>query len=480
MFAAKDSFCVRLPEFTRSLVFRWALLLSGAFIAGVLVIFLFVLLQAYATMTADVDGLIESVAANIAARPPERRIEDLNEHLRVNPRKVKLGGLFTSDGRRVAGNIAALPAGLKPDAPPQLAALARIDETGNEQDGGQETVRAIARRLPDGQILVIGRIDYEFAWIVSILRRALTLGLIPALAIPLLIGFILSLRSERRLDNINRQIQRIVAGELRERLPLSGAAPNPLDRLAVLVNGMLDEIETLVRRLAGVGDDIAHDLRTPLTRVRVSLERARQKANSLEQLRRSVDEAIAGLDQSLAIVTALLRIAEIEHRARIDHFGAVALRALVREVAELYEPIADEKRIALIADAPTELSVHGDRDLLFEAVTNLVDNAVKFTPEGGRVEIALARRADEAVVRVVDTGPGIEADERDLVGRRFYRSDKSRRSPGLGLGLSLVNAIVKLHGFSFSLSCAPGCVAEIAGPIRGHARPTDASTAVAA
>ncbi|MFZ2082149.1 MAG: ATP-binding protein, partial [Xanthobacteraceae bacterium] len=271
-----------------------------------------------------------------------------------------------------------------------------------------------------------------------------------------------SIRAQKRIEEVNSKIQRIVAGELRERLPARGTN-DPFDKLAALVNGMLGEIEVLVRRLAGVGDDIAHDLRTPLTRVRVSLERARQKAASLDELRGSVDRAIVGLDQSLAIITALLRISEIEHSRRIDGFRNVALGDLVREVGDLYEPIAEDKKVDFAVQAEAETTVHGDRDLLFEAIANLVDNAVKFTPQGGRVELSLLRQGNEAVLRVRDTGPGIPADEGELVTRRFYRSDKSRRDPGLGLGLSLVSAIAKLHGFSLKISSGPGCVAELVG-----------------
>src|ERR1700691_1058512 len=174
------------------------------------------------------------------------------------------------------------------------------------------------------------------------------------------------------------------------------------------------------------------------------------------------DQAIAGLDQSLAIITALLRIAEIEQSRRLDGFSQVRLAPLVREVGDLYDPIAEDKGVALRVEAADEATVHGDRDLLFEAVANLVDNAVKFTPEGGRVELALLRRGGESVIRVSDTGPGILESEREAVTRRFYRSDKSRRTGGVGLGLSLVAAIVKLHGFRFTISTGPGCTAEIA------------------
>jgi len=270
----------------------------------------------------------------------------------------------------------------------------------------------------------------------------------------------LSLRAQNRVKEVNRRVRRIVAGELRERLPTQGLN-DPFDRLAVIVNGMLDEIEMLIHGIAGVGDDIAHELRTPLTRVRVGLERGRKNAQTLQELQTVADQAIGGLDQSLAIITALLRIAEIEQSRRLEAFSDVALADVVREVGDLYEPIAEDKCIAFKVAAEIEPIVRGDRDLLFEAVANLVDNAVKFTPKGGNVELTLLRLGGECVVRVRDSGPGIGAGERDIIARRFYRSDKSRHTAGLGLGLSLVTAIVKLHGFRFAISSGPGCVAEI-------------------
>jgi signal transduction histidine kinase len=224
---------------------------------------------------------------------------------------------------------------------------------------------------------------------------------------------------------------------------------------------MLDEIEALIQSIAGVGNDIAHDLRTPLTRVRVGLERGRNNAATLGDLQRATDQAIVGLDQSLAIITALLRIAEIEQSRRLSGFSNVALADLVREVGDLYEPIAEDKNITFTVTAELEIFVRADRDLLFEAIANLVDNAVKFTLESGRVDLTLLESVDKGIVRVSDTGPGISVNELDLVARRFYRSDKSRRTPGLGLGLSLVAAIVKLHGFAFTIMPGSGCVAEI-------------------
>ncbi len=207
--------------------------------------------------------------------------------------------------------------------------------------------------------------------------------------------------------------------------------------------------------------DIAHDLRTPLTRARLTLERGRTNAATLEQLQAVADKAIAGIDQSLTIITALLRLAEIENSRRSAGFGTVALDDMLREVCDIYEPIAENKNIALHVGATNRLTVCGDRDLLIEAVANLVDNAIKFTPEGGKVDIALLRGEGETIVRVTDTGCGISEQECEAVLRRFYRSDKIRNTPGVGLGLNLVAAIVKLHGFRLAIHSGPGCRVEI-------------------
>jgi signal transduction histidine kinase len=312
-------------------------------------------------------------------------------------------------------------------------------------------------------VLVIGRDVDEALEISRVVSQALALGLIPALVLCLAVGALLSLRVERRIADVNQRVQRIVAGNLRERLPRQ-ARDDPFSKLAAIVNGMLDEIETLIHAISGIGNDIAHDLRTPLTRVRLILERGRSNAETLEQLQLITDRAVAGIDQSLAITTALLRLAEIENSRRSAGFGEVALADLVREVGDLYEPIADNKGISLHIDLAHTPTVNGDRDLLMEAVVNLVDNAVKFTPEGGRVEIALLRGNAESIVRVKDTGSGISEAERDIVLKRFYRSDKLRSAPGFGLGLNLVAAIVKLHGFRLTIHPGSGCVVEIASP----------------
>jgi signal transduction histidine kinase len=456
---ARPNTPMQLPEFTRSTTLRWTVLLVGIFAAFTVALLGFVYLKTKHDLTMRTDGAIVSQMGILAALSPGPRLESIKEGLRQDPARVRLVGLFDANGERIAGNVERRPSDLKIDGTAQNAVVDRMD--GNRRQ--QKAARLIARNLPDGSVLVIGRNADEVEEIARIVGGALALGLIPAVLLCIAVGVALSARARRRIVEVNERVQRIVAGNLHERLPY-GKADDPFSKLAIIVNGMLDEMETLIHSLAGVGHDIAHDLRTPLTRARLMLERGRAGATTIQQLQAVADKTIDALDQSLSIITAILRLAEIEKSQRSVGFGEVALADLVREVGDMYEPIAEDKGIALSVHSPHELSVHGDRDLLIEAVANLVDNAIKFTPAGGQVEIGLFRRNGENIVRVKDTGSGISEHERDAVLRRFYRSDKLKHTSGLGLGLNLVTAIVKLHGFRFTIRPGAGCVVEIACP----------------
>ncbi len=452
---------MRQPQFMRSNTFHWAFMVGGVFAVFIIVLFGFIYWKIDDYLTARSDRVITAQLEGIAALPPERRLEAIDERLRQDPRGVQLAAIFAADGHRMTGNLESLPPDLRIDAEAQGADIIRTDRNGREH----QTVRAIARRMRNGDVLVLGRNVDEAKEISHVVGQALALGLLPGFSLCLLAGAWLSVRAQKRVEEVNQRVQRIIAGDLRERLP-HRSVDEPFSKLAVIVNGMLDEMETMIHALAGVGNDIAHDLRTPLTRARLTLERGRTNAATLEQLQAVADKAIAGIDQSLAIITALLRLAEIENSRRSAGFGTVALDEMLREVCDIYEPIAENKNIALRVGATQPLTVRGDRDLLIEAVANLVDNAIKFTPEGGKVDIALLRIEDETIVRVTDTGCGISEQEREAVLRRFYRSDKIRNTPGVGLGLNLVAAIVKLHGFRMAIRSGPGCRVEIVCPDR--------------
>lgn len=449
---------MRRPDFARTPTFYSVLAVAFALALCTLVLLGIVYKQTTTYVISKYDALLVEELRIFASNTPDQLLQEINDRLLKDPQHIKIAGLFRTDGSRIAGNLDLLPPGLAPDVPTN-AVVIRID--GGERKA--QDVRVAARALPNGRYLVIGRQIDEITEIAKVVMRALSLGLLPAFILTIFIAMFLSNRVFVRVTELNRKIQHVVTSELRERLPTSGRG-DTFDQIAVSVNHMLGDIESLVREIAAVGDNIAHDLRTPLTRVRVRLERGRAHAASLDELRTVVDQAIGGLDQSLAIITALLRIAEIEHSRRLEGFSQVPLGPLVREIWDLYDPIAEDKGVTLRVNSADETTVHGDRDLLFEAAANLVDNAIKFTPKGGHVDLTLLRREDGAVVQVRDTGPGISESEREAVTKRFYRSDKSRRTEGLGLGLSLVAAIVKLHGFQFVITAGPGCTVEIICP----------------
>jgi signal transduction histidine kinase len=448
---------VHLPEVIHSTTFRWAMGVAVAFSVCTLLLFGFVYWQTADYVIAAVDTIIIADARANDVTTAEDVSRFITHYLADDPRRVKLAELFARDGTPLSGNVAALPPGLPVDSVPHTARLARLDSHGAEF----QNARVIAFKLSSGEVFVVGHDTSLLRQVGQVVTRALTLGLVPALCLAVLTGTWLSKRAQRRIDEMNRRVQRLIAGELKERLPVGGY-DDPLNRLAKIVNDMLDQIERLVGELSSVGDDIAHDLRTPLTRVRAILERGRDNARTLQDMSDTTDRAIAGLDQSLAIITALLRIAEIDHSRRSAAMTAVRLEEILRAVHELYHPIAEDKAVSLRLVLHDVAGVPGDRDLLLEAIANLVDNAVKFTPPGGAVALLLLQGPDGPLVRIEDTGPGIGETERGAVFTRFYRSDRSRHAPGVGLGLSLVRVIMKLHEFQLTILGGPGCRIEIA------------------
>jgi signal transduction histidine kinase len=450
---------MRQAQIIRSNIFHRALTVAGVFAAFVIVLFGFIYWQTDQYLIARSDRMITRQLNVIAALAGERQLNAIDEHLRQDSRGVQYAGLFAADGSRITGNLEQLPTELKMNDSVQSLSVVRTLPASREI----RVIRAIARRVPNGDALVIGREVDETREISHVVGQALALGLLPAFCLCLLAGAWLSKRAQERVEEVNQRVQRIIAGDLRERLPYRDV-DDPFSKLAAIVNGMLDEMETMIHALAGVGNDIAHDLRTPLTRARLALERGRTNATTLEQLQAVADKAVANIDQSLTIITALLRLAEIENSRRSAAFGNVPLHEMLREVCDIYEPIAENKNINLRVEVGHRLNVRGDRDLLLEAVANLVDNAIKFTPEGGKVDIELLRGDGETIIRVTDTGSGISEQEREAVLRRFYRSDKIRNTPGVGLGLNLVAAIVKLHGFRLAIHSGQGGRLEIICP----------------
>jgi signal transduction histidine kinase len=438
-------------------MFRLALLYSALFAFSTLLLFAFIYWQTAVVETQRVDGQLLHDSQFLASLSPAELKDTIDNRLMPDFRRVAHAGLFAADGTRLAGNLPAVPDKLKFNG-----AIHRVEVP--EQ---HLAIRAIGLSRPDGTRLVIGRNVDSLDNLQTVVIRALELGVMPAILLALAAGGLASQRTRKQLQKVHETAERIMKGDLRERLPTHGGGDD-LDRLASSVNHMLDEIARLMDDMKSVGDNIAHDLRTPLTRVRARLERARESAQSQAEWHEMVDRAVAGLDQALRLITALLRIGEIEGGRRRAAFEPVALHQIAAEIAELYEPFAEEKEVAFALSLAEVRPIAGDRDLLSELISNLVDNALKFTPPGGRVTLTLSEDSNGLRLAVADTGPGIPPELREAVFQRFFRSDASRSVEGYGLGLSLVDAIAKLHGFHLHIGDNhPGCVITLWCP-RGN------------
>ncbi len=448
---------VKTPDIFHTTTFHTAALASAGFAASTMLLFGFIYWQTAVWETARIDSYLTHETQALAREPAGDVALDVSSRFATDLHRQSLAAVFGPDLRVQAGGLAAFPAALPKDGTVHDVVASRSTANGIVT----EQIRAASLRLPDGRVVVVGRSEDDLAKLRRLVLRALELSLLPALALALGAGTFASVRSLNRVRSVNRSVARIMQGNLRERLE-SHDTNEVLDQLAASVNRMLDEIERLVEEVQGVGDDIAHDLRTPLTRVRARLERGRAGAATLEDLQQIVGQAIGDLDQALGMVTAVLRIGQIEAGARRAGFGQVALGAVAREAAEFYRPLAEERGISLDAETTPDLMVWGDQELLFEVAANLLDNAVKFTPPGGTVAVRTSMGASGPVLTVQDSGPGIAPRERALVLKRFHRGDRSRHVAGSGLGLNLVAAILRLHGYHLHMADAsPGLAIEM-------------------
>ena len=298
--------------------------------------------------------------------------------------------------------------------------------------------------------LLVGHDVYELERIRQVLLKALVYGVLVMLALALIGGLLMGRSTMRRINAINRTSEAIMKGNLSQRIPTRGSNDD-FDELAGNLNAMLDRIEELMAGVRRVSDNIAHDLKTPLARVRNRLETLKQSVQTSPHQSELVEQALTDADGLLSTFNALLRIARIESAQRKEAFSTIDFSALINDVAEFYEPLTEEKGQTLAVHSESDISMLGDRDLLFQAIANLVDNAIKYTPRGGAVTLTLTAEPSR-MLTICDDGVGIPVAERDKVWQRFYRADSSRSSPGSGLGLALVDAVARLHKMEISLS----------------------------
>ena len=304
--------------------------------------------------------------------------------------------------------------------------------------------------LDDGFRLLVGRDIHEYDEFGQRLHESSLwiIGLV--LGLGLLGGTAMSRNMLDRIDGINRVSQDIMMGDLGRRVPLTGNR-DEFDRLAHNLNGMLDQIERLMDGMREISDNVAHDLRKPLTRLRSRLEISLMEEGSVEAYRDTMERAVKDAEDLLQTFNSLLSIAQAESGVQREDMIDLDATALIRDVGELYEPAADEKDVHFSIEVEDGLTLRGNRHLLSQALSNLLDNAIKYTPDGHTVGIVAKARADGTEVIVHDTGPGIAAPDRERVFTRFVRLETSRNSRGSGLGLSLVRAVALLHGASITL-----------------------------
>ena len=347
--------------------------------------------------------------------------------------------LLGPDGQKILGNLSTWTS--------DKMLLDRLTDQKVTRYGRTSISRLLPHELPNGATLVIGRHMEDVHEIEQLVLRALVLG--GAIAVLLAVGgaFLFRHQLERRVAAIRRTALEIEAGDLSRRIPVSDA-DDEFTRLNHDINHMLDQIERLMDGVRAVSNAIAHDLRTPLGRIRSILEGALRPGTTREELSEAASAAIGGIDDLVVIFDKLLQIAEAESGARRQSFQPIALGEIITGVAELYDAAAEEKGVALKVDIDGEPTTLGDKDLLASATANLIDNALKYAGSNATVRVRVTQERNAVSIVVQDGGPGIPTEERGKVVTRFYRLDQSRSLPGNGLGLPIVAAISHLHGGS--------------------------------
>lgn len=450
----------RLIDLRHTTAFRLTAGLTGVFVVAIFAALWLIYAETTAELNTRTDTTIVTKAHMLALGTNARTLDAAVAALQDSTHLLESVAVFDQANRLLVGD-----ASLAPPFP-----IGRMFE----RRGGPRNapVRALALATTGGLIVVVSR---DISPILDLRARILTIMWATgagAVALVLGAGVALSLGPMRRIRRLEATAARIAAGELDLRIAIAGRG-DEFDMIATIINGMVVEIERLLRQVKGATDAIAHDLRTPLSHVRTRLERiallpalaAEPDSDAAKLLLGARDE----LDGVLARFRALLRMSELEASHRRAHFTAVDLCTMARDLAELYEPLAEERGITLVASGFGAMCVSGDERLLFEAVSNLVENAIKFSPEQGTIAISVTELRDSIALTVTDQGPGIAPAERALVLERFRRGGGAAAIPGFGLGLSLVAVIVGVHGFVLELDPAgdgvsPGLAARIVAP----------------
>ena len=447
----------------RSSPVTWAL---GYLLLGLAALVAFAVLLWYAWNVSIFSGreeILHADAQHLADVFAREGPQGLTAHIETRLRLQIVGErtllLTDADYRPLAGNLAAWPREI-PDSAGTHAVMV-------DQLAGQPAHTLLLRTtLPGGYHLLVGRdlgfylpLERKFAW-----------GLTAAVTFLFVVGVAGAILIRRqllaRVEGMRTTVSAIMAGDLRQRLPASGS-DDELDTLSQTINGMLDHIERLIHGISDVSNSIAHDLRTPLAELRSRLEELILTRPEPAATFAEIEAAVADVDRVMRIFAALLRLAELDTGARRSGFVQVDAARVAAEVVEFYEPAAEQKGVVFSFRAGSAAPVAGDPVLLAQALSNLIDNSLKCVPERGAIEVRVDKRGDGSVaIEVADNGPGIAAADKPKVTERFFRGDASRGTPGVGLGLSIVDAVAKLHGGVLELlDNHPGLRAQMVLPV---------------
>ncbi|MFL1406984.1 ATP-binding protein [Marinobacter sp. M1N3S26] len=434
----------------RTSTFQLALLYMVVFATSVFLLLAFIYWRTAGFMTAQTDETIEAEIAGLAEQYRGRGVNGLitiiRERVARDPNAKSLYLLTTEDYLKLAGNLNTWPEGAESQG-------SWINFTLDESlgwTGPPRMARARVFEVQGGLRLLVGRDVDDLNTLKALIETAINWGMGITLALALLGGFMMSRSTTRRIEVINNTSRKIMNGHLSQRIPTRGTQDD-FDQLAENLNQMLDRIVYLMEGIRHVSDSIAHDLRTPLTRLRNQLETTLMMVDN-DEARDQAAKAVSEADQLLATFNALLRIARLETRGNTTaDVRPVSLGMLVSDACELYEALAEDKQQTFTQKIDEEVMVEGDRDLLFQMVSNLIDNAIKYTPEEGEIVVRVMLDNESAVFEVGDSGIGVPDDEKGQIFQRFYRVGKSRSKPGNGLGLSLVSAVTEIHQGSIGL-----------------------------
>jgi signal transduction histidine kinase len=435
---------VRLPRTFRTSSFRLTILYAAVFGVSGLMLFAVIAWSVNSFMAEQLDATVSNELAEVQADAGgletsalQRVVEGLTKN---SPGVYYL--LQGPDGQVIAGNMMAL------QPKPGLRTLGWAHQDPERRAPGG--IRGQGVLLADGAYLFVGVSDHQLGELGEVVTRTFLLGLGTTVVLALGGGLAMSLGVLRRVEAVSRASRAIMAGDLTQRMTLRGT-DDEFDHLSGSLNAMLDRIQDLMLGLQQVSSDIAHDLRTPLTRLRQRLELALRRENTFDGLHAAVDGAIVNVDAILETFGALLRIAQIEAGTRRAGFRPVRLDDMLSSLVDAYQPVADEKGQILTGRIEQDLCLQGDHELLTLLFANLVENAIGHSPPDVRISLEAKRASGGIEAIIADTGPGIPAEFRGKVLQRFYRLEESRTTPGNGLGLSLANAIAVLHGASLDL-----------------------------